>query len=158
MRDCNPGSPRRAPRVAAWLLVGLLSLTFTGCYYNGHRTFGATEKLAASEVTVIPKTIGVLFSSPVDSLLAPWIMIFDQLRYDPQYDPNHKYISYAGSRVIARSDMEWGYSAIATIFAVPIETVYLLLTGPIDLIWVLGFEEPNDGDDDDDDDDEDEEG
>lgn len=139
MRDRQPSAARTAPRIFGWLLVGALTLGLTGCVYDDHLVFGATEKWVASDINIIPKTLGTIVISPFDAILAPWFMIGEQIARDDQYHPDHTYISYAGSRTIARSDMAWGYQMIASIFSIPIDTIYLLITGPIDMVWVLGF-------------------
>ena len=143
---------RSAPRLTAWLLMGTLALGMSSCTYDNHLVFGATEKMAKSEIAVVPKWLGVLIISPFDAILAPWFQIYDQAARDPQYHPKHKYFSYSGSRVVGRADMHWGYELTASIFSYPIDTIYLLLTGPADLIWVLNEDEPDDDDGDDDDD------
>ena len=137
MRDRTPNTHRSAPRLFGWLLVGVLALGVTGCVHNDHLVFGATEKWVASDTHMIPKSFGVVFTSVFDAILAPWFMMGEQVFRDEQYHPDHKYISYSGSRTVARSDMAQGYQFVASVFSIPIDTVYLLLTGPIDLIWVL---------------------
>lgn len=137
MRDTQIATRGTAPRFFGWLLVGILALSTTGCVYNDHLVFGATEKWVASDTHMIPKTLGTIVIAPFDAVFAPWFMIADQLVRDEQYSPNHKYISFSGSRTVARSGMAWGYHDIATIFALPIDIVYLPLTGLIDIVWVL---------------------
>lgn len=136
-----PRTVRSAPRFAAWLVAGLVLVGATGCVHNNHLVFGATEKWTASDVHIVPKTLGTLVVAPFDAVLAPWFMIVDQGFRSEQYDPDHKYFSYAGSRTVGRAGMGWGYEIIASVFSIPIDTIYLLVTGPIDLIWVLGFED-----------------
>jgi hypothetical protein len=127
-------------RFAAPLALGLLLVT-AGCFYNGHRNMGATEKWVGSDINYVPKIIGTPFIAIVDAIIGPATMAWDQIVYDPQYHPNHKYFSYAASRTIGRSGMGMGYSWLATIPSIIIDTVWFPLTGLIDLVWVLGFGE-----------------
>ena len=136
----TPIAPARRPAAARVLLaagLGLALLVAPACKYNGHRTMGATEKLVASDVNHVAKIGGTFFVSLGDSILAPAEMLVDQVVYDPQYVPEHKYFSYAGSRTIARSDMGHGYQWLAAFPTFLIDTVWLILTGPIDIVWVL---------------------
>jgi hypothetical protein len=135
-----PTCARNFRRLIAPLALGLILLV-TGCYYNGHRNMGATEKWVMSDINYVPKIIGTPFIAIVDAIIGPATMLWDQVVYDPQYHPKHKYFSYAGSRTLARSDMGLGYLMLASIPAIIIDTVWLILTGPIDLIWVLGWGE-----------------
>lgn len=125
-----------------WLtaVVLVLGLSTAGCSYNRHLTFGATEKWVASDMHTIPKVGGTIVLSLFDAILSPWFMIGDEFRSE-RYHPDHKYLSYAGSRAIGRSAMPLGYQAIASIFSIPIETAYLPITGLIDLIRVVWFED-----------------
>jgi hypothetical protein len=126
--------------LAALAVVALLVLT-PACVYDDHRSFGATEKWIFSDINRVPKIIGVPFVSIGDSLISPFTAACDQWGSDPLYDPNHKYLSYAGSRVLARSHMGDGYKWGASIPAIIIETVWLIVTGPIDLVTVLVSDE-----------------
>jgi hypothetical protein len=126
----------RITRKACTLLLCVLLLGNVGCVYNSHLNFGATEKWVASDVHTFPKVGGTIFLSIFDSLFSPWFMIADEFRSE-DYHPDHNYLTYAGSRTIGRSNMPLGYQAIASIFAIPIETAYLVITGPLDLIRVL---------------------
>jgi hypothetical protein len=138
----TPIAPARRPAAARVLLaagLGLALLVAPACKYNGHRTMGATEKLVASDVNHVAKIGGTFFVSLGDSILAPAEMLVDQVVYDPQYVPEHKYFSYAGSRTIARSDMGLGYQWMSSIWSVIIETLYLPITGTVDLVGILAF-------------------
>ena len=119
--------------------LALVLLVVPACMYNGHRTMGATEKLVASDVNHVAKIGGTVFVSLGDSILAPVEMLSDQMSHDTQYDAEHKYFSYAGSRTIARSDMGLGYQWMASFWSVLIETVYLPITGTVHLVHVLAF-------------------
>ena len=130
-----------ARKCCVWLLVGLLLVGSSGCSYNHHTNIAATEKWVASDVNVVPKVLGGILTSIVDAVFSPFTASFDYIYYDPQYDPDHEYLSYAGSRTVGRSDMPDGYQWMASIFTIPIETVYLPLTGLIDLVYVLWFED-----------------
>ncbi|RKY19652.1 MAG: hypothetical protein DRQ55_10190, partial [Planctomycetota bacterium] len=141
MRDRTQTTQRSAPRLFGWLLVGVLALGVTGCVHNDHLVYGATEKWEASDQHMVPKAFGFIFPVVFDAILSPWFMMGEQIARDEQYHPDHRYISYAGSRTIARSDMGQGYKFFASIFSLPIDTVYLLISGPVDLIWILGFED-----------------
>lgn len=138
MTVTQPSLAATLRRFVAPLALGLI-LTVTGCYYNGHRNMGATEKWVGSDINYVPKIIGTLPIAIVDAVLGPFTMTWDQIAYDPQYHPKHKYFSYAASRTIARSDMGMAYMWLASIPTILIDTVYLLVTIPIDLVWVLGF-------------------
>ena len=140
MTAMPPTRARSLRRLIAPLALGMILLV-TGCYYNGHRNMGATEKWVGSDINYVPKIIGTPFIAIVDALIGPFTMLWDQLAYDPQYHPKHKYFSYAASRTVARSEMGLGYQWMASVPTILIDTVYLLITGPIDLVWVLGFGE-----------------
>ena len=129
------------PRFRPTLLLLSLALLIgtTGCAYNQHRNFGATEKFVASDVNYVTKVTGTFFLSIGDSLISPATMLWDQVFNRPQYDPAHKYFSYSGSRAIARSDMGLGYQWMTMFPAMLIETVWLVVTGPADLVTVLFF-------------------
>jgi hypothetical protein len=120
------------PALALALLIGT-----TGCAYNNHRNFGATEKWVASDVNYVTKITGTLFLSLGDSIISPATMLWDQVFSNSQYDPAHKYFSYSGSRAIARSDMGLGYQWMTMFPALLIETVWLVVTGPADMVTVL---------------------
>ncbi len=116
----------------------LVLLASAGCTYNGHRTFGATEKIVASDVNYVTKIAGTAFVSLGDAILAPAEMIADQYEHGTnQYHPDHKYLSYAGSRAITRSDMGLGYQWMASIWSLVAETIYLPVTGSLDLLYIL---------------------
>jgi len=135
------------PRRLAVLAIG--ALLFTGCVYDDHACFGATEKWCESDIPTIPKIIGTPFVAIGDSIISPFTAFADQFEIrwwfiipvgidrDEVYDPNHRYLSYAGSRVIGRSHMGLGYQWGASFFSIIFETVWLVITGPIDLITVL---------------------
>ena len=120
------------------LALGVLIGT-TGCAYNRHRNFGATEKWVGSDMNYVTKTTGTFFVSIGDAIISPFTMLWDQLAYSPEYSPDHHYFSYAGSRTIARSDMGLGYQWVAMFPTLAIETVWLVITGPVDLVTVLAF-------------------
>ena len=128
------------------VVIGVLLTSSFGCTYNGHTNMGATEKRVASRVNVLPKVLVLLPISIVDSVFSPFTAARDQWFRDEQYHPNHEYLSYAGSRAIGRSDMGLGYEIMVSIFSIPIETVWLLLTGPVDLITVLVSDDDDDHD------------
>lgn len=127
--------------------LGLLLLT--GCVYNDHASFGATEKWTTSDIHTVPKIVGTPFVAIFDSLVSPFTAFADQYEIDwwfiipvgidrdEVYHPDHRYLSYAGSRVIGRSPMGLGYQWACSIPSILIETVWLVITGPIDLITVL---------------------
>jgi hypothetical protein len=128
------------------VVVGVLLAGSIGCTYNGHTNMGDTEKWVASDVNIVPKVILMIPITIFDSVFSPFTAGYDQIFRDPQYHEAHRYLSYAGSRTIGRSDMGFGYQVVASIFSIPIETVWLLVTGPVDLITVLVSDE--DGTDD----------
>ncbi|HEX5010011.1 MAG TPA: hypothetical protein VFY71_06390 [Planctomycetota bacterium] len=120
-------------RLAALAVVAAL---LSGCLYNGHYSYGATEKFVHSDMNVLPKAIGVPIVAIVDGIISPFTAACDV--YDDQpYSPDHRYLSYAGCRVIGRSDMALGYQWEASVPAIVLETVWLIVTGPIDLFTVL---------------------
>lgn len=125
-------------RIVAPLALAL-TLMLTGCYFDGHRNMGATEKWVNSDINYVPKIIGTPIIATVDAVFGPFTMAWDQMAYDPQYNVKHKYFSYAGSRTIARSHMNMGYQWLAGLPTIVIDTVWLIVTGPIDLVWVLGW-------------------
>ncbi|MCB9898294.1 MAG: hypothetical protein H6825_09850 [Planctomycetes bacterium] len=131
-------SDRNPSKATVWLtaVVLVLGMTSSGCSFNNHLTFGATEKWVASDIHTIPKVGGTIFLSIFDSILSPWFMIGDEFRSE-RYHPDHKYLTYAGSRAIGRSGMPLGYQFIASIFSIPIETAYLPITGLVDLVRVI---------------------
>jgi hypothetical protein len=118
-------------------LAVLLLLVTTGCRYNDHRSFGATEKWVHSDINRVPKIIGTPFIAIVDGIISPVTAACDQWRSEEPYHPDHRYLSYAGSRVVARSDMGDGYIWLASVPSIILETVWLIITGPIDLVTVL---------------------
>lgn len=130
-----------ARRTCAWLLVGLLLVSSSGCAYNQHTNFAASEKWVASDVNIVPKVLGSLFLAPIESVFSPFTAGFDYIYYDDQYHADHEYLSYAGSRTIGRSDMGLGYQGVASVFSIIIETAYLPLTGLLDLVYVIWIEE-----------------
>ena len=93
-----PTLARTFRRLAAPLALGAI-LMVSGCYYDGHRNMGATEKWVNSDINYVPKIIGTLPIAIVDAVIGPFTMLWDQIAYDPQYDPHHKYFSYAASLV-----------------------------------------------------------
>ena len=129
-------------RCAAPLALGLLATT--GCYFDGHRNMGATEKWVASDINDVPKAVATPLVAIVDSAISPATMLWDQVDYDPQYNPDHHYLSYAASRTIAHSHMSAGYQWLTLAPTLAFDTVWLVVTGPIDLGYVLvaGDEEP----------------
>ena len=128
-----------AKQSLGWILVAVLLSGTVACRYNGHRNMGATEKWVASDVHIVPKAFGLIFVPLFDAIFSPFTASIDYIGNDEQYHPDHKYLSYAGSRTIGRSDMGLGYQVWCSIFTIPIETVWLVLTGPIDLVNVLWF-------------------
>ena len=126
------------------VVLGVLVLSTVGCTYNRHSNMGATEKWVHSDVHIVPKAFGLIFLPAIDAIISPFTASYDYLARDPQYHEDHKYLSYAGSRTVGRSDMGFGYQVWASIFTIPIETVWLLLTGPIDLFNVLIFGDSGD--------------
>jgi hypothetical protein len=123
-------------RLLVALALGLL-LSTQACVYDHHQNMGATERWVASDISVIPKVAGTFFIALFDAIIGPFTMTADQLFRNPQYDPEHKYLSYAGSRTIARSNMGHGYQWLAGFPTIIIDTVWLIVTGPIDIFWVL---------------------
>jgi len=138
-----PSSRTLSCRLAV-LAVGLLLLS--GCVYNGHVSYGATEKWVHSDINYVPKILGTPVLAIVDGIISPFTAAFD-VYDDHPYAPDHRYLSYAGSRVIGRSDMSLGYQWLASVPSIVIETVWLIVTGPIDLFTVL-WDETGRADDD----------
>jgi len=125
-------------RLLTGLTVAVTLLAGTGCIYDQHRNMGATEKFEASGVHTIPKLVLFPFTAVTDSVISPATMLSDQIQFDDeQYDSRHHYYSYSGSRAIARSNMGAGWKMYATVPSVVIETVWLVVTGPVDLFTVL---------------------
>lgn len=129
---------------AVFLLGGVLLMS-VGCSYNDHRVMGATEKWVASDIHTIPKAGGFLLLALGDAIVAPVSMWMDVDGNDwSATSPHHedyKYFSYAASREIVRSDMGGAYQWVASLLSIPIETAYLVVTGPVDIVTIL-----NDGD------------
>lgn len=120
----------------------LAALAATGCVYDDHASFGATEKWVESDINYVPKIIGTPFVAIADGIVAPataWVDQFEtfEFRRDEVYHPDHRYLSYAGSRVIARSGMGDGYKWGTSIFSIIFDTVWLPVTGIVDLVTVL---------------------
>jgi len=134
MRTHSPASMIRS--LACLAVVGALLLS-TGCIYDNHRSSGATEKWVHSDINYVPKIIGTPFVAIGDGIVGPFTAACDQWGDRPLYHPDHKYLSYAGSRVIGRSDMGEGYQWMASIPSLVLDTVWLIVTGPIDLFTVL---------------------
>ncbi len=124
-------------RTLAGLVLGALLLSSTGCMYDDHYSFGATEKWVHSDTTRVPKVIGTPFVAIVDGIIGPFTAASDEWGSETVYNENHKYLSYAGSRVVARSDIGLGYQWIASVPAITFDTLWLIVTGPIDLVTVL---------------------
>jgi hypothetical protein len=137
---------RNVSRRLALLTLGLLLFT-TGCVYDNHACMGMTEKWTHSDVNYITKIIGTPVVSIVDSVIAPVTGLCDELD-PPSYSPDHEYLSYVGSRVIGRSTMGDGYKWMCSVPSIVIETVWLIVTGPVDLLTVL-FDDTGRQDDDD---------
>ena len=96
--------------------------------------------------------MGAASGSPNRIDFTPFTTSWDYIARDDQYHPDHRYLSYSGSRVVGRSDMPLGYQGIASIFSIVLDTAYLPLTGLIDLIYVIWFEDvPGEGEADGDD-------
>jgi len=89
-----------------------------------------------SDINYVPKIIGTPIVAIVDGVISPFTAACD-VYDDHPYSPDHRYLSYAGCRVIGRSDMSLGYQWEASVPAIVLETVWLLVTGPIDLFTVL---------------------
>ena len=127
-------------------VLAVLALALTGCVYNGHVSYGATEKWVHSDINYVPKIIGTPIIAIVDGIISPFTAACD-VYDDHPYAPDHRYLSYAGSRVIGRSDMKLGYQWMASVPSIILETVWLIVTGPIDLFTVL-FDKTGRADDD----------
>jgi hypothetical protein len=121
---------RTLSRRLALLSLGALLFT-TGCVYDNHMCMGMTEKWVHSDVNTVPKIIGTPFLAIFDSLIAPATGVVDLARDDT------KYLSYCGSREVGYGTMGDGYKWITSLFSIPIETVWLIITGPVDLVTVL---------------------
>jgi hypothetical protein len=120
-----------------WVVVAVLLVSTFGCSYNGHTNMGTTEKWVAADIHPIPKTLVLIPIALLDSVFSPFTAAGDQIFRGEQYHEDHKYLSYSGSRAIGRSGMPLGYQIITNIFAIPIETIFLPLTGLVDLITVM---------------------
>ena len=114
----------------------LALLVTAGCKYNGHRNMGATETIGTSELNDFAKPVGVFLVAIPDAVLSPFTMLADRIGGN-NYNGDHHYFSYSGSRVIADSHMGLEYQWLATAPTILIETVWLIITGPVDLITVL---------------------
>jgi hypothetical protein len=142
--------PDQMKKCLGWVVVGVLFAGTVGCSYNGHTNMGDTEKWVASGVNVVPKTIGLVPITAFDSVVSPFTAAGDQIFRGHQYHMDHKYLSYAGSRSIGRSNMGFGYQVVASAISIPIETVWLVVTGPVDLVTVMVWGDDGvDGDGDD---------
>lgn len=121
-----------------WSLMaaGVLLTLATGCRFNDHYNYGATEKWVDSDLHTIVKVVGTPVVAIVDGVISPATMSVDQTA-DATYHPDHEYMTYSGSRVIARSDMGLGYQWLSSIFSIPLETFWLLVTLPVDAIHTL---------------------
>jgi len=131
------------------LILSILLLSATiGCKYDDHRNMGATEALANSNLNYWTKPVGVLVVSVGDAVFSPFTMASDQMSSE-RYHQDHKYFSYAGSRAIARSNMGLEYQAIASFPTILIETLFLPITGTIDVITAINSDDGESEDDDD---------
>lgn len=121
-----------------WSLMaaGVLLTLATGCRFNDHYNYGATEKWVHSDLHTIVKTVGTPVVSFVDGVISPATMTVDQTT-DHVYHPDHEYMTYSGSRVIGRSDMGLGYQWLASVVSIPLETFWLIVTLPVDAAHVL---------------------
>ncbi len=119
------------------LALGLALTLSVGCQYQGHRNFGATERFADSDINRPTKLIGTVPLALGDAIASPFTAWSDMDSDSGTYHEDHKYLSYAGSRSIARSDMSLEYQWIASLFAIPIETIYLIPTGIVDIVTIL---------------------
>ena len=137
---------RKLTRPFAALSLGVLLVT-TGCVYDNHACMGMTEKWTHSDVNYVTKIVGTPFIAIVDSVIAPFTGLCDQLD-PPPYSPDHEYLSYVGSRVVGRSTMGDGYKWMASVPSSVIETGWFIVTGPVDLFTVL-FDDTGRQDDDD---------
>jgi hypothetical protein len=123
--------------ILGWLTLGVLLLGTVGCTYQRHWNMGPTEKWVASDVHIVPKAVGLIFLPLFDSLSSPVTGGVDMFTPKGEFDKGRKYLSYAGSRTIGESDMGLGYQIWCSIFTIPIETLFLPITGLFDLIYVL---------------------
>ncbi len=129
-----------ARRTLGWLAVGVLLLGTVGCFsYEGHTNMGNTEKWVASDVPWVARALWVPPVSIWDAVWSPFTASIDYIFRDPQYHPDHEFLSYAGSRTIGRSDLADGWKIYVSLFPIVIETVWLPLTGFVDLVTVVGF-------------------
>ena len=125
--------PLRILAVLAFVLV-----VATSCRYNDHRTMGATQKLATSDVTPISKMVGTMVVGIGESFIAPIEATWDYTFNDRQYADDHEYLSYAGTRTLKRDQDQMGaYMYAAYPFTVLIETVWLIVTLPVDAVYEL---------------------
>lgn len=124
-------------------LVGILAaiavpvLLATGCSHNNHRTFGTTQRFVASDVPNLGKAVGTPILAIGDSVISPAMMLVDQVEHEQQYDPDHRYTTYAGTRTVARSTDMGAFKYFALPFSALIETVLLPVTLLADTFWVL---------------------
>lgn len=118
------------------LAAGVLLTLATGCKFNDHYNYGATEKWVDSDLHTIVKTIGTPVVAAVDGVISPATASVDQTA-DSTYHPDHDYMTYSGSRVIARSDMGPGYQWLASVISIPLETFWLIVTLPVDAAHAL---------------------
>jgi len=137
----SPNGRSRWNSVLAVVLLGAVALTPVACNYDNHRSMGMTEKLATSDINQPTKIFGTLILGLVDAVLSPFEYAIDasEMKWHdkPRYNPDFEYFSYAGSRVIARSDMDGEYKFIAGFWSVIAETLWLPLTGLIDGVTIL---------------------
>ncbi len=141
MMHLPPNGRSRWNSVLAVVLLGAVALAPVGCNYDNHRTMGMTEKFAASSINQPTKVFGTIILGLVDAVLSPFEYGIDAAEMNwgdkPRYDPDFEYFSYAGARVIARSDLDDEYKFIAGFWAIVAETIWLPLTGIIDGVTIL---------------------
>lgn len=139
MRPAKSHQPARRSAATLALAAFVLFASTFGCAYNNHTNMGMTEKWVHSEVDIVTKSLGLLIVPVVDALISPLTMAGDLIFRDVQYHPAHQYLSYAGTRTVGRADFPYVYHWWTTIVAFVFETVYLPITGLIDLVAVLAF-------------------
>ena len=124
-----------------WLAAIVLTLSMggvAGCTFNGATNWGMTRKWVQSDVNIFPKIVGSIPIGIIDGVISPFTALADYIGSDDEaYAAGEWYLSYAGSRTIADSTMPEGWRLGMSIISIPLDTVWLILSLPVDVITIL---------------------
>ena len=124
-------------RSYGWLAAIVLTLSIGGCVYNGQANWGMTRKWVQSDVDIFTRILGSIPLGIIDGVISPFTAAVDYIFIDDDYSPEEDFLSYAGSKTIAHSTMPEGWRLGMSIISIPLDTIWLILTLPVDAITTL---------------------